>query len=80
MKLTMEDSKGRPTLTIESDGEGRYKIDGHGFTLPRAAEDATKLETDDGFHVIGLIHLMFSVNDSREYLTRRLKEDHATGN
>jgi hypothetical protein len=74
MKLTMEDSKGRLTLTVESDGEGRYKVNGHGVTLPRQPEDINYMESEDGFHVAGLLYLMFSANDSREYLTRRLKQ------
>jgi hypothetical protein len=71
MKLTLNTSKGEPVLTIWSDGEGRYVIKGKDL----ARQDGGKeYETDDGLHVLGLIQLYFSANDSREYLTRRLNE------
>jgi hypothetical protein len=62
---------GDPMLRIESDGEGRYQISGR--NLPRQ-DGKRSYETEDGLHVLGLIQLVFGANDSREYLTRRLKQ------
>ena len=71
MKLTFQYKEGQDALVIESNGEGRYKISSDA-TLAR--QNSSEYETDDGLHVLGLIQLYFSANDSREYLLRRLNE------
>jgi hypothetical protein len=75
MIVVIQDSSGCVALRVESDGNGRYKISGP--NLPRQ-DGRMEYETDDGFHVLGLIQLVFGANDSLEYLKRRLAEHDLT--
>jgi len=72
MKITIENTDGVKILVIESDGEGHYKIVADRDLARRGGE--TEYETDDGFHVFGLLAAYFGQRDSMEFLTRKLKE------
>lgn len=60
---------GKEALHVVSDGNGHYKIEG---TMLRG--DVREYETDDDFHVAGLIHQTFGAQASLEVIRRALRE------
>jgi hypothetical protein len=69
VRLLIENENGESLLEVTSDGHARFKVKG------RALRDLkNEYETDDDFHVVGLIVQHFGAFNSQEYLRRRLAE------
>ena len=75
MRLVIEDGD-RTILEITSPGESRYVVRSD-TQLARQGDKVTEYETDDGYHVAGIVMAYFGATDSREYLRRRFNEREA---
>lgn len=64
---------GKEALHVVSDGNSHYRIEG---TMLRG--DVREYETDDDFHVLGLIHWLLGAQASHEVLKRALRARNGT--